>query len=100
MITITTEIEEKIPAWDSNPNTPDEEVDIIIRFYCPQAGWEWFVTGGEKIKDDWHFFGYIKKEIKDWGFFWLSDLHDLQSKTGFIIERDPYFTNKKIKDIL
>lgn len=104
MIILTEEIEKKIPRI----YTPDEviakrieNIDIIIRFFCPQNGWEWFVTEGEKDDTgEWIFLGYVKTNFKEWKSFSLRDLENFESKTGFQVIRDPYFLNKKIKDIL
>ena len=104
MIILTEEIEKKIPhiySTDIVIAKRIENIDIILRFFCPQNNWEWFVTEGEKDNEgNWIFLGFVKKNFKEWASFTLKDLENFESKTGFQVVRDPYFLNKKIKDIL
>lgn len=101
MIILTEEIKKKILPLGYHGEIYEEEVNITLRFFCPQNSWEWFVTEGkEDDAGEWVFWGYVKKDFNEWELFTLKELNDFESKTGYQVIRDPYFLNKKIKDIL
>jgi hypothetical protein len=91
---ITKEVEEKLlknPIY-SGEGTPDDEREIIVKFFTPWTCWTWYVLEASKQDDgDWEFFGYVCGHEREMGYFRLSDLTELEGPGGLKIERDMYF---------
>jgi hypothetical protein len=89
---LTKEIEQKIPPLYSQDGKNPEEVKITVKFFCPWNNWTWYVTEGEydPNQDTWMFFGLIRGQEIELGYFTLKELKSV-SRKGLKIERDMYF---------
>jgi hypothetical protein len=103
---ITKEIEkeiEKKPLYFYEENDIDtKDAKIIVKFFGSGV-WTWWAIEGEKLEDgDYQFYGLVLgNEGKKWGHFRLSELEGLKFPPfGLPIERDMYFSNKTIKDVI
>ena len=102
---LTKEIEKKLPAISDTVITHNiEDRRFVCKFFDPIGSWTWYVLEGEKQKDgDWLFYGLVDGIEKEWGYFRLSELEGIATKsrthraTGLGIERDLYFTNTSVK---
>lgn len=87
---MTKEIENKIPPMDS---VDSDNPKIAVKFFDPFSAWTWYVIEGEKQKNDWLFFGYVKGFENELGYFGLNELQSVGR-----IERDLYFEGN-LKDV-
>lgn len=75
----------------------DSDPLVIAKFFNPTGAGNWFATEydpSEKI-----FFGYVSifgDWNDEWGSFSLEELQSYTGKFGLGIERDMYFTEKRI----
>ena len=74
---------------------------ILCKFFAPVCPFTWYVTEGEKVGNDYRFFGLVINNYfeKEWGYFMLSELESIRFSGGLGIERDIYFEECKIKDL-
>ena len=67
-----------------------EDPMVFIKFFFPAGNWTWFVTEGEPEENDFKFFGYVIGLEKEWGYFTLRQLEEINIH-GLTVERDLYF---------
>ena len=102
---ITKEIEkeiEKKPLYFYEENDIDtKDAKIIVKFFGG-GQWTWWAIEGEKLEDgDIRFFGLVQGFEKELGYFTLRELEGLKFPPfGLGVERDRYFSNKTIKDVI
>ena len=102
---ITKEIEkeiEKKPLYFYEENDIDtKDAKIIVKFFGG-GQWTWWAIEGEKLEDgDILFFGLVQGFEKEFGYFTLRELEGLKFPPfGLGVERDKYFSNKTIKDVI
>ena len=102
---ITKEVEkaiEKKPLYYHEEKDIDiEDAKIIVKFFGG-GQWTWWAIEGEKLEDgDIRFFGLVQGFEKEFGYVTLRELEDLKFPPfGLGIERDMYFSNKTIKDVI
>ena len=74
---------------------------VIAKFFNPTGAGTWYATEydpQEKI-----FFGYVSifgDWNDEWGYFSLAELSSVKCPLGLGIERDLYFTPKKISELV
>lgn len=93
------ELKKLMPAFDSTSELESGEIPIIAKFFTPDSSWTWYATEGEEEGEDFVFFGLVDGIEREWGYFSLSELTSVTGPMNLPVERDIYFTNKKIKDI-
>lgn len=82
------EIRSALPKLYAQEGTTDPFVHI--KFFFPAGNWTWFVTEGEAKGDDFLFFGYVVGLEREWGYFTLRQLEEIN--VHFLaVERDLYF---------
>ena len=102
---ITKEIEkeiEKKPLYFYEENDIDtKDAKIIVKFFGG-GQWTWWAIEGEKLEDgDIRFFGLVQGFEKEFGYFTLRELEGVKFPPfGLGVERDRYFSNKTIKDVI
>lgn len=67
-----------------------EDHFVYIKYFFPAGCWTWFVTEGEPRGTDFLFFGYVIGLGKEWGYFTLKQLEEINFR-GLEVERDLYF---------
>lgn len=82
------ELKNQLPKLYSQEETDDPKV--FIKYFFPAGNWTWFVTEGELKGDDFTFFGYVIGLEKEWGYFTLNQLEEINIH-GLTVERDLYF---------
>jgi hypothetical protein len=79
----------------------EDEPIVHARFFLPGAApWAWYVTEGEAQEDDFLFFGFVTGLENEFGYFLLSELEALRSRTGACVERDLTFTAGRLTDVV
>jgi len=67
-----------------------EDPLVYLKFFFPAGRWTWFVTEGESRDGDFLFFGYVIGLDKEWGYFTLKQLEEINIQ-NLTVERDLYF---------
>jgi len=67
-----------------------EDPLVYLKFFFPAGLWTWFVTEGESRDGDFLFFGYVIGLDKEWGYFTLKQLEEINIEF-LTVERDLYF---------
>jgi hypothetical protein len=81
-----------------------EEVNdpiVIAKFFNPAGAGTWYAT--EYDPESKEFFGYVSifgDWNDEWGSFALSELENYRGKFGLGIERDRYFGEKRISEVV
>lgn len=112
---LTKEICQKMPALYANEDKKPEEVKVIVKFFCPWGHWSWFATKANGIKDgkevslkevnwedceDVRFFGFVAGDCPELGYFHLRELQSVTGPMGLRIERDLWFADKTLADVM
>ena len=97
---LTKEIKETIPALYSQDDVADPL--CVLKIFSPDAGWTWYIVEGSKQEDgDWLFFAKVISPMcpdGEFGYVLLSQLEQVKGSLGLPVERDLYFTTKKINE--
>lgn len=101
---ITKAIEKKLEKYPLySQDGKGEDADIICKFFNPYGRGTWYVLEGEKQENgDWCFYGIVELFEREYGYFYLSGIENVSIKVFGLdmgLERDTYFTNKKVRDI-
>lgn len=84
---------ENLPKLYAQEGTDDPTVHL--KFFFPAAGWTWFVTEGQSEGDDFTFFGYVIGFEREWGYFSLRELEEINVH-HLTVERDLDFRQEKV----
>ena len=106
---ITKDIEKKLLANPlySGDSKPDNEREILVKFFTPDSNWTWYVLEANRIGgnpyelnvDNWEFFGLVDGFEKELGYFRLSDFEGVKGPMGLPIERDRHFEGYTLADV-
>lgn len=94
---LPTELREQLPKLYEQEGTEDKIV--YIKYFFPAGNWTWFVIEGEVEGDDFLFFGYVIGLDKEWGYFTLKQLEEINVR-GLTVERDLYFKQESFSSCL
>lgn len=98
---MTKVIENRLPRLYSTEDVEAEKKVAVCKYFAPWCNWRWYVVEGEKLADgDFMFFGFVQGHENEWGYFFLSELESIRGLFGLKIERDLYFENVKMSDVL
>jgi len=85
---MTASIGKTIPPLYSQDGKDPKDVKIRVKFFSIKSNYRWYITEGNKLPDgDWEFFGLVRGQDTELGYFRLSELQSLSP----YIERDLYF---------
>ena len=97
---LTKEIKKTLPPLYSQ----DEVEDPIcnLKFFLPDSSFTWYIVEGGKQDDGgWLFFSKVVSHLcpdGELGYVLLSQLEQVKGSMGLSVERDLYFTPKKISE--
>jgi len=101
MMLMTKEIKNKMPKLRTFEMTVAKEIPIAVKFFTPDSNWTWYATEGEEQEDgDWLFFGYVDGFEGELGYFTLNELKRVRGQLGLPVERDRYFGNKTLEQVM
>ena len=86
---MTQELVSKFPPIYSNEEKDPKEILIIAKFFCPWNSWTWYAT--EYDPGTGRFFGFVRGDFDELGYFALEELESVRGPLGLTIERDLYF---------
>lgn len=90
---MTEELKKSIPTLYAS-----ESKTAFIKFFSCFTGWTWYAIefDGKDI-----FYGYVKGDYDEWGYFSLKEFEDINKSKGFaFVERDLYFKPTPIQDLI
>lgn len=95
---LTQKIKKQLPPLYATEN--EEDQTIIAHFFSPMGKGDWYVIEGEEQDDgNYMFFDLVDLLCKEYGYFSLKELENIQLPLGMKIERDLYWTPKKVSEI-
>ena len=97
---LTKAILDKMPKLYETEEIPTDEKKIVVKFFTPWTNWTWYIVEGEERDGDFLMFGYVDGNEKEWGYVSMNELKSVTGPFGLKIERDLYFSEKKLKDVL
>lgn len=74
---------------------------VIVKFFNPCGAQTWYATEYDSQRKE--FFGYVKtipNDLSEWGYFSLTELEEIRLPFGLKIERDLYFNEQPIKNLI
>ena len=74
---------------------------VVAKFFNPAGAGTWYAT--EYDPESKEFFGYVSifgDDCDEWGSFSLAELENYRGKFGLGIERDLYFDEKRISEVV
>ena len=86
---MTKELEKTFPSIHSNEEKDPKDVLIIAKFFCPWGNWTWYAT--EYDPETGRFFGFVRGDFDELGYFSLQELESVRGPFGLGIERDLFF---------
>ncbi len=91
---MTQELKQHIPALRATEHEADPIV--WVKFFTPWTYWTWYATefDGKDL-----FFGYVKGEYPELGYFSLAELESIQGPWGLQVERDLYFVPRRLSEV-
>ena len=90
---MTKAIEQSLPKLGATENLPNEQKQVVVKYFTPDSSWTWYVAEGEKdASGDFRFFGYVEGFENEWGYFTLGELACARGPLGLKVERDYYFS--------
>ncbi len=86
---MTKELENNFPAFCSTEEKEPKDILVIAKFFCPWSSWSWYAT--EFDPETGRFFGFVRGDFDELGYFSLEELESLRGPFGLGIERDLFF---------
>jgi hypothetical protein len=98
---VTDELKQEFPRlYETEDKTP-EEVQVIAKFFNPVGAGTWFAV--EFDPEERIFFGYVNlgdDDCAELGYFSLDELEAIKLPGGLTIERDRYFGNHTLAEVM
>jgi hypothetical protein len=97
---ITKSIENSLPPLYSQENKKPSDIKIKVKFFAPWTNSTWYAYEYDPIKK--LFFGLcdINNDGGELGYFSLEEIESIKGPYGLKIERDRYFKDYTLEDIL
>lgn len=96
---LTQAIKKKLPKLYETDSIPNDQKNIICKFFNPIGHGDWYVLEGEEKDDDFIFFGLVHLHEKELGYFSLKELQSTRLPFGMKIERDLHFKSYSLKEV-
>ena len=97
---LTQEIKQQLPKLYSQDEVEDPMV--VVKFFTPDSSWTWLILeGSEQENGDWMFFCQASSHLcheGELGYVMLSELEQIRGALGLEVERDLYFSPKKLSE--
>jgi hypothetical protein len=86
-----------LPKLGDTEHAKQSDVKVVAKFFTPDSNWTWYVTefdGNDRC------FGFVCGLEKEFGYFSLRELQAVRGPMGLGVERDRYFANRTLADVL
>jgi hypothetical protein len=92
---ITADLKKRLPQLYATEQQGMKAL-ALVHYFTPDSSWDWYATefDGHDI-----FFGLVKGDFLELGYFSLSELKAARGKLGLPIERDLYWQPKTLQQI-
>jgi len=105
---VTKELLKKLQAQDPyfeggcGRELPEDELKVVCKFFTPDASWTWYACSGSVDPETGNiqFFGFVDGQFPELGYFWLSDLESVRGGLGLPVERDLYWKEITLKELM
>ncbi|MBC8373151.1 MAG: DUF2958 domain-containing protein [Planctomycetes bacterium] len=87
-----------LPAIGSTDGQGADAV-ALVKLFTPWGSWSWYLTEASRKGDDVQMFGLVDGHEKELGYVSLSELMSVRGPMGLAIERDLFWSPKKLGDI-
>jgi hypothetical protein len=87
-----------LPAIGSTDGQGADAV-ALIKLFTPDSSWTWHITEASRQGDDVLMFGLVDGHEKELGYVSLNELISVRGPMGLSIERDLYWSPKRLGDI-
>ena len=94
---LTKELEKQLPSYYKAANSEDPIVHA--HFFSPYSNWDWYVLGGMKVGDDYHFFCLVYGFEREYGPVSLNELQNVRKGQLQLVERDAYWNKCKVSEL-
>ena len=95
---LTDELRARLPPLYSQEAV--SEPTVYAHLFLPGTGWHWWITEGSQQEDDFLFFGFVVGIESEFGYFLLSELEEVRTPLGLKVERDLYFHEGRLTDVV
>jgi hypothetical protein len=95
---MTQELEKSFPVFHSTEDKDPQDVPIIAKFFCPWNHWTWYATEYDPAEG--MFFGYVRGDFDELGYFSLAELLSVQGPLSLKIERDLFFGEHTLAEVM
>jgi len=92
------ELLDVLPAIGSTDGQGSDAV-ALVKLFTPWGSWSWYLTDAARKGDDVLMFGLVDGHVKELGYVSLNELMSVRGPMGLPIERDLYWSPKKLGDI-
>ena len=101
MVLLTKELKKALPPLYSQDGKKPEDVKIVVKFFTPWTNWTWYATEGEYNEEEhtWLFFGLVRGQETELGYFTLAQLESVSGPVGLKIERDRHFSGHTLAEV-
>lgn len=93
-------LESKFPKLGDTERLDPKDIPIIAKFFDPCGSWTWYATEGERVGNDFIFFGLVRGFDNELGNFTLSELQEVKGPLGLGIERDLHFGKHTLAEVM
>ena len=93
-----TELLDVLPAIGSTDGQGADAV-ALVKLFTPDSSWTWHITEASREGDDVLMFGLVDGHVKELGYVSLNELMSVRGPMGLAIERDLYWSPKKLGEI-
>lgn len=90
---LTKALERQFEQVGSQEHAGDEAI-VIAKFFTPWSNWTWYATEYDPV--DRVFFGLVKGQEMELGYFSRDELEDIRGPVGLKIERDRHWRQHPI----
>jgi len=93
---LTKELKKKIPKLYEQDGLGDDAI-VYAKLFCPWNQWTWYILeydGNDTI------FCYVLGDFNEFGYVSLSELQDVRGPFRLGIERDIFFQQAKLRDLI
>jgi len=87
-----------LPAIGSTDSQGADAV-ALVKLFTPWSSWTWHITEASRQGNDILMFGLVDGHERELGYVSLNELVSVRGPMGLAIERDLYWSPKKLGDI-
>jgi hypothetical protein len=87
-----------LPAIGSTDGQGADAI-VLVKLFTPDSSWTWHITEASRQSGDVLMFGLVDGHEKELGYVSLNEITSIRGPMGLAIERDLFWSPKKLGDI-